>query len=375
MLSEMLRILIRIKRGRSDLMKYFFRKVSIIMIFILFLTVTFNMFLVQANADQEMGLPFVIHPILPTTQIEGVNGYYHLQVKSGEDQTIYVRIQNKKDHNITVHIVPINSYTAPTGGILYEESIESEDTKLLDDSILMSELIDVEPYIELDAKEKVDIPIHIAVPEMDEGTFLGGLLFATIDEDILEEIETVESGGDIGFIIRNEITYTLAVQLDFPNTPASNFNIGDVGINIHRSGPELYMEFINDAQMILRGTHGGYMVKNEIGETLFEREFEPLTMVPNTEIRYQVPWDIDALEAGVYNVFITANVLDEEIMVERTFEIEKEDVDEYEEIREGEDPPKPTPTGIPVWVWIIGGVIIAGFFYWLGVRTRSDKSK
>ena len=351
-------------------MKNFFRKVSMIMVFILFLTVTFNIFLVQANAKQEMGLPFIIHPILPATQIEGVNGYYHLQVKAGEDQTIYVRIQNKKDHNITVHILPINSYTAPTGGILYEESIESEDTKLLDDSILMSELIDVEPYIELDPKEKVEIPINIAVPETDEGTFLGGLLFATIDEGTLEEVETVESEGDIGFIIRNEITFTLAVQLDFPSTPVSNFGIGDVGINIHRSGPELYMEFINDAQMILRGTHGGYMVKNENGETLFDGEFEPLTMVPNTEIRYQVPWDNDALDAGVYSVVITANVLGEEIMVERTFEIEKEDVDEYEEIRE--DPPEPTPTGIPVWVWIIGGVIIAGFFYWLGVRNRFD---
>ncbi|MBU9711364.1 WxL protein host-binding domain-containing protein [Evansella tamaricis] len=176
----------------------------------------------------------------------------------------------------------------------------------------------------------------------------------------MEEIENQEDEeGDIGFIIRNEITFTLAVQLDLPGTPDPNFAMGEVGINIHPSGPELYTEFINDAQMILRGTHGQYSIENESGEELFEGDFEPFTMVPQSEIRFPVP---NHLEPGLYNVNITANVMDEEINAERTFEIVAEQVREYEEIREDAYPVEPQ-TGIPVWVWIVGGVLVAGVFY------------
>nr|WP_275980347.1 DUF916 domain-containing protein [Halalkalibacter alkaliphilus] len=314
-----------------------------------------------------MDSPFVIEPILPDNQIEGVSGYYHIQVKPGEDQTIYARIKNKRDHNITVHILPINSYTAPTGGILYEESLELDDTKILDGSIIMSELLLVDPFIELNANESLEVPIHIAVPETDKGTFLGGLLFASIGEDTLEEINSHEE-GDIGFIIRNEITYTLAVQLDLPNISAPNFSIDNVGINVRPSGPELFMELTNDAQMILRGTHGNYRVENNSGEELFKGEIESFTMVPKTAIRYPVTWDYATFEPGVYNVLITANVLGEDIIAERTFEIEGEQINEFEEIRE--DAPEPVPISIPWWVWAIGGIIIAGFFYWLGTRRK-----
>lgn len=325
-------------------------------------------FLVKTSA-QEMDAPFSVEAILPDMQMEGVSGYYHLQVNPGDDQTVFARIQNKRNHDITVHVLPLNSYTAPTGGILYEESTESENTKLLENATLMSELLVVEPFIELSGNETVEVPIHISVPDTDEGTFLGGLLFAAVGEDTLEEMEDQgEEEGDIGFIIRNEITFTLAVQLDLPNTPTQNFAMGDVGMNIHPSGPEMYMEFINGAQMILRGTHGYYRVENESGEELFAGDFEAFTMVPYSEIRFPVPWEHDALEPGQYHVFISANVLNEEVTAERTLEIEGEQVREYEEIRK--DATEQTPTGIPVWVWVIGGVVVAVFFYWLGARRK-----
>ncbi|MDG5789622.1 DUF916 domain-containing protein [Evansella sp. AB-P1] len=328
-----------------------------------------NIVCIEKTSAQEMDAPFSVEAILPDTQIEGASGYYHLQVNPGDEQTIHARIQNKRDHDITVHVLPLNSYTAPAGGIFYEESIESENTKLLGNATLMSELLNVDPFVELSANETVEVPIHILVPDTDEGTYLGGLLFASVGEDVLEEIENQEDEeGDIGFIIRNEITFTLAVQLDLPETPDPNFAMGDVGINIHPSGPEMYMEFINDAQMILRGTHGHYNVENENGEELFEGDFEPFTMVPQSEIRFPVPWQHESLEPGVYNVSISANVLDEEVTAERTFEIEGEQVREYEEIRE--DVPLEQSKTIPVWVWVIGGVVVAGIFYWLGARRK-----
>ncbi|UCZ52145.1 DUF916 domain-containing protein [Bacillus shivajii] len=342
---------------------------KVILLVILFIAITtVNFGTIATKAQQEMDAPFTVEPILPNNQVEGVGGYYHLQVEPNDEQTVYVRIENKRDHNISVQLLPINAYTAPTGGILYEAFIESERTNLLDEAVLMSNLLELESLVELSAHEEKEIPIHITVPENDSGTFLGGILFASVNDDTLEDIEVEEEEGDIGFIIRNEITFSIAVQLDLPEDAEPEFHVGDVGLNIRPIGPELYFEFINEGQMILRGTEGEYEIENEEGDELFSGEIPPFTMVPASEIRYPVTWENEAFGPGVYHIFAKINVLGEEITIERTLEVENEEVREYEEVRAVS--PEPIQTGIPSWIWAAVGGVIAVIFYWLGSRKK-----
>lgn len=340
-------------------MKYIRFLTFVSVLFIILCTAAFPCVARAEDREQSMALK----PILPGNQKVGVNGYFNLLVNSGDKQTIYMQITNNKKENVVVTLAPANAYTRPDGGIFYDTEIDSPETILLDKFFALSNYISVDKEVTIKPNETVNVPIEVTVPDMKSGSILGGVLIsekAPTSENVKEETKNDEAN----FKVLTKTVFAVAIQLDLPNMPTPAFSFGKVGFN--PDGAKVFIEMRNDAPMIQREISGVYKVTNKGGEKLFEGKIVPTIMAPKTQINYPFPWNNPILEPGNYTLSITARVAGEEIIVDKTFKIEKKSVEKYSE--KENQPIAKTQTGAPYFIVITVVFIFGGLMFWLGKR-------
>lgn len=310
--------------------------------------------------------PMSIKAILPDNQKDGVKGYFNLQVKPGEKQTIYTEITNNKNKDIIASLMSTDAYTQPTGGIFYDSNLDSPETSIIDNSFALSKNISMDKEIPIKANQTVKVPIDITIPNVNEGTYLGGILIGEKAEPEKQTDEKVEK--DVAkFKVITKTVFALAVQLDLPEQVESDFSFGKAGFN--SDGPSVFIEMVNNAALIQREISGEYKVSKKDGEELFTGKFDPILMAPKTKINFPMKWESSVLEQGKYTLSMTANVEGEEVLVEEDFNIDNDEVKKYAE--RTDQPIAQTQGGIPYWVAIVALVIVGLVVYWLARRGKN----
>lgn len=315
---------------------------------------------------QETKLPLTIEPIYPENQNPQTRGYFDLSVKSGEEQSLNIRITNKDDEEVTVSMRSANAYTNPNGGMLYEYEIDSPDTVLLNDAIRMAEFIKIVDTITVPPLSSVDVPIELKVPESVGQNILGGILFKTQGEETEQQQEVEE--GTANFVLKTETVYAIAVQLNLTNTVPFNFQLGEAGFIGETA--HVFIEMINDAQKIQEEITGSYAVSDQEGNQLFTGEFRPFKMAPKTKIRYPFQWEHETLEDGTYTLSIQGFTGGTEVASTKTFTINNKDVEEYVEKAHPNVPQAKANNGIPAWVWVVCAVLFGIVMFLIGKKRK-----
>lgn len=93
---------------------------------------------VSAFAEENI-TPLEIEPIYTENQQTDTRGYFDLLVEPGQQQTIELRVTNNLEEKITLSGSTANAFTHPTGGILYSQDIDSENTRLLEDAVHLAD--------------------------------------------------------------------------------------------------------------------------------------------------------------------------------------------------------------------------------------------
>ncbi|WP_078543023.1 DUF916 domain-containing protein [Litchfieldia alkalitelluris] len=324
-------------------------------------------FFVNENAKaQETNLPLSIEPIYPKNHNPQIKGYFDLTVNPGDEQSLSVRITNKEDEEVTVSMKSANAYTNPSGGMMYEDEIDSPDTGLLNDAVRMAEYIKIEETVTVPPLSSVDVPIEFSVPGSDGQTLLGGILFTTQGDETEQQQEVEE--GTANFVLKTETVYAIAVQLNLPTTVTSNFFLGEAGFIPETA--QVFIEMTNDAQKIQEEITGTYSVSDQEGNKLFNGEFGPFKMAPKSKIRYPFQWGHDTLEDGNYTLNIKGNIADRAFSISKVFTIKNKDVEEYVEKTQPNVPQANVNNGIPIWVWIISAVLFGIVMFVLGKRKK-----
>ncbi|WP_163969696.1 DUF916 domain-containing protein [Oceanobacillus halotolerans] len=315
--------------------------------------------------EENSGPPLIVEPLYPDNQVDNIRGYFRMNVEPEQEQTLNVKLTNNLDAELTVRIEGANAYTNPTGEILYGKDIESEKTTLLNDAIQLERYITVRPEITLAPNESQEVPVEIVVPDTNEGTILGGIRFITggTDENNVEEAGEDEAN----FILKTETVHAVAIQLDLPNKTEPRFELGNADFT--PEGPSVYIEMINNAQMIQEDITAEYTVEDGEGNQLFEGTTNTFKMAPKTQIRYPLSWDYETLEEGDYQVYVKANVNNNEIVAEEEFTIGDDAIDDYVERTQPTVNRDTDEAGFPTWIlYVIGGALIAGTMYLIGRR-------
>lgn len=279
----------------------------------------------------------LINPILPVNQIDK-EGYFHLGVKPGDVQVVYVEVENPTNESVNVHIEPANAVTSPYGGIIYVSDNEYENHSILNKQFELSNRIEAESVVTLEPNTKKSVPITIRVPEEGFGTILGGILFRTY---IDSPVQYNEKGGEkTTFSIENEFVYALAIQLELPNlnNKGTGFSIGEPFLELYPSGPQIKMEMVNNKSTILKNISGKYMVKDHLDNELFSGHIQPFMMAPMTKIDYPIFWNHHELNDGTYTILYTMTIDGNETKEEASFLVELGTVNPVLENKQRQNP-------------------------------------
>lgn len=311
-----------------------------------------------------------VQPIYPDNQVPTTKGYFDVDVQTGEDLTLHLRLKNNDEEPITVRVEKANAYTSPTGGIYYKEEVNSEDTELLEDAVRLAEYITVEESVTIPANESLDLPVQVSIPEVDGETLLGGIQVTQIEEK--KEEETVTSDDEANFTVNTETTYSVAIKLNTSKISEPEFSTGQAGFIAETA--QVFLEMVNDAHLIQGEIEGTYSVLDNEGTELFTGEAGPFNMAPKSKIRHPFPWNHETLEDGDYTLVFNGRAGEQEFTAEENFTISNEAVEEYAEII------NPSPVvdqnqGIPAWIWICAIIISGAVLFLLGRRKTVSVSK
>lgn len=318
---------------------------------------------------QDTKLPLTIDPIYPKNQNPQTKGYFDLSVHSNEKQLLKVRITNNEAKQITVNIKPANAFTNPSGGMMYGKEINSPDTILLPNAIRMAKYIGVQKSVTVPPSSSAEIPITIKVPKTNGQTLLGGILF-TMQGNQTEKRQSVKK-GTANFVLKSETVYAVAMQLNLPNKVATHFLIGQAGFSPENGN--VYIEMTNDSQKIQEGINGSYTISNESGKKLFDGNFGPFKMAPESKIRYPIQWRAKTIDNGNYIIMLNGNVDGTKFKVTKKFTIGSNDVKEYAQKNQSNLPQTNVNKGISKWVWIIGAILFGVIMFFIGRRRPTKK--
>ncbi|QBP41963.1 DUF916 domain-containing protein [Paenisporosarcina antarctica] len=324
--------------------------------------VLFSLPIYASAAESQKTMQVV--PIYPANQVTATKGYFDVDVKPGEQLTLYVRLKNSDKNSITVHVQGANAYTSSTGGIFYETEVDSDDSMLLEDAVRMTNYLEVEESVEIPAGESFEVPIQVTVPESDGETLLGGILLTQEAKSKDEDLE--ETGKDEAkFVINTETRYAIAIKLNLENKSDPNFSLGKAGFISNTA--KVFIEMINDAQMIQGEIEGSYSILDSEGTELFKGMINPLNMAPKSKIRFPFAWDHESLEDGNYTLAIKGHAGKTEFSAEENFTISNKEVQEY---AEKSNPNAVLKQGMPTWVWIVGAIVFGIIMFLMGRRKK-----
>jgi hypothetical protein len=350
--------------------KFFSRAIILLCILNIHFFTFSSVYPVNAQINSK-SLPVSVMPILPDNQKDGVKGYFHLYVESGEEQQLYVKIHNPTNQDQIVDIAPANALTAQNGGIIYVSQNNSQHVGLIDEHYALNKHIQVDSEVTIDANSTLKVPVTITVPKGDVGTFLGGLLFNVKSSNGIQE--TNPNTNKATFSITNRFVYAMAIQLDLPEPATPSFVLGNVNIETYPAEPKLLIHMRNESPMILRNVSGDYQVINSNGQTLFSGELEPFMMAPKSTINYPVNWNYKTMEPGHYSIILKMKVNGQTMIeTEKAFEIKNENMQTYQDALVQ---PVLISHDISWWTWILGGVLVFALLligFWLGKRNNTN---
>ncbi|WP_067922494.1 WxL protein peptidoglycan domain-containing protein [Alicyclobacillus shizuokensis] len=322
----------------------------------------------QPGGAPGASLPFAVTPVLNGQQVHGVTGYFDVHVRPGQTLRLQMQVHNLTRQPVTVKAASANGLTMANGGVEYVPQTQLAGSRLLDHSFALASRISLPASIRLPASGSVRVPIEVKVPNVDAGTYLGGVVFSASGAST--ESTARVAGNQTAIIIQNRFNMAVAIALNLPHTVSPRFAFGRADVAPVSTGEQLRIGMSNQAAAVLKGLTGRYALVNENGDTVQAGSFGPFTMAPKTAITYPVP--LQAMPpAGRYTLRLTAHAAGRTVAATRPLTIGQPQEQAYHEATG-----KPAPRASRSW-WQYGAaglvlvLVAAGVFLWRTAKRRA----
>lgn len=250
-----------------------------------------------AHAEESVG--FSVSPVFSEKQVDSDLGYFYLRTEPNTTQEVKVTVKSLREAPTTISVHVNDAVTNENVSVEY-----SNDTPELDDSLEhpLSELLQVkesEQEITVSNFEKKTVTLTLSLPKDPfSGIKLGGIRF-------LEKSQEDESEG-----LTNRYGYTVGVMLTQDNEPfneGANLQLNEVGATLNRGMKVVYATLQNPEPKLLGGlTIDATVYKEGESEPLLSESRKQLSVAPNSSFSYLIPWGIEELKAGTYELRLTA---------------------------------------------------------------------
>jgi membrane-associated HD superfamily phosphohydrolase len=282
---------------------------------------------VKATAEETVG--FSVQPELPENQIDNNVSYFDLRVEPEQEQALNVTIYNHSTEEMTIETSVHNASTNSNGLIVYEE----QDT--IDSSLEnpITELVTLEnDTVTISAGDSEVITATLNTPEAPfEGIKLGGLHFEKVPGEAEEETE--------GVTIQNRYAYVIGLQISESDEEVSpELLLQSITPTLVNYRTAVVTELQNSQPRLMNDvTVNAKVYEKNNSEVIRDVTQEEINMAPNSTMDFVIDWDNRPLEAGDYQLHLTATAgeetweWEEEFVIEEETEVLNEDAVELED--------------------------------------------
>lgn len=178
---------------------------------IFFLVLSFILLFISSSNIQAATVGFGASPVFPENQISDAS-YFDLHVQKGQQQTLYIIVENFENQPKTLEITPTTAFTNATGQIEYSPSNHKPTS-----GPNFKALVSGPQTIHLQGKEKKQVAFQLTIPKKRfSGSLLGG--FQILDQN------AHTSGG-----LQQELAYVIgAILQEDKALPAPQLNVKSV---------------------------------------------------------------------------------------------------------------------------------------------------
>ncbi len=259
-------------------------------------------------------------------------------------------LTNALNERVEYRLDPVDSQTSNYGGTGgFTPLIPSgQGTPIVDVVNEVGSWISVTNAVVLNAGESVDVPFTIAVPTTARpGVNLGGISI-WIPQNSMKPRESADP-GEVATPITIVNRRVIGIEVVTPGVLAPQLRVNGVKAAIGASGLALDMSIENLGSDYAVG--GGQIQVTQGG---FTREFSLDEVIPGDTVPYRIEWTGDA-PAGIYDGSIRIAYGNDQIATwTGTFELGEELLSEA---RARAADAQPTKSGMPVWVWLVTGLV------------------
>ncbi|MDV2932578.1 DUF916 and DUF3324 domain-containing protein [Enterococcus faecalis] len=271
------------------------RNIVFFSFFILLICLFFN----QKTAHAEETVGFSVTPVFSESQIDPNLGYFYLRTAPNTTQEVKVTIKSLRKEPTTISVHVNDAVTNDNVSVEY-----SNDTPKLDASLKypLSELLQVkenEQEITVSNFEEKTVTLTLTLPkEPFSGIKLGGIRF-------IEQSQKSESKG-----LSNRYGYTVGVMISQDSAPyneGANLLLHDVGAKLNRGLKVVYAQLQNPEPKLMGGlTINADVYKKGEKDPILTESRSQLSVAPNSTFYYFIPWGIEDLRAGTYELHMVA---------------------------------------------------------------------
>lgn len=265
-----------------------------------------------------------VDPVTGVNQKEGVRSYLHNIIDTENySEKLEFNVTSKSKEEVKVKVYPVNALTSTTGAVDYRPELETDHSKLLDESKAFTDYASIESeLIILKPGESKRVFMDVNIDKL-KGTILGGLAFQS-----LADVETREE-GNTQFKINHEVTNVVAVLITNDDKSYSPIEFGEVFLRPSPSYYNIVLPAKNKADNLIVNSDLTYVVKDKSGKPLFKSpENSKFNFAPNTEVNINLPWNSDKMTegeiytiTGEFNHLVNGNVTTEPFS--KTFKYDK----------------------------------------------------
>ncbi|EPI05592.1 hypothetical protein D920_00078 [Enterococcus faecalis 13-SD-W-01] len=261
-------------------------------------TILICVFSFQKSVEAEEKIGFSVSPVFSENQIDPDLGYFYLKAEPSTVQEVKVKIKSLQENPTTVQIHVNNAITNDNVSVEYSNDAPKLDSSLKDP---ISEILKVEEdskEVTISNFEEKTVTLLLKLPEAPfSGIKLGGIRFIE---------KSADSEGEAG--VSNRYGYTLGVMV---TQDGKTFNEGadlqfeDAGATLHHGMKVVYAHLQNPEPKLLGNLNFKASVyKDGESNPVLTAENKQLSVAPNSNFSYYIPWGIEDLTPGTYTIHL-----------------------------------------------------------------------
>ncbi|MFC6260508.1 DUF916 and DUF3324 domain-containing protein [Levilactobacillus fujinensis] len=291
-----------------------FKKIQLMFLLVVGMIVGGSVPLIASAASAgEIG--FNVSAQIPKNQINKKNTFYDLRMKSGQTETLKVKVFNVSNQDVTVRSAIHTAWTSSGGAIEYVKPGKTFDSSL---RYKMSDISKIQgkQTFTIPAKGSKVVTATVKIPKTNfNGVILGGWYFERADSKVTGTVKGANN-------MTNKYSYVIGMKYTMGKVPSPSMSLGKVTAGLGDYHRGVISDLRNTTAVIIPNLKMDTTITNRDGGAVVKHaKLKNVQMAPNTTFNYALLYGKTPMKAGSYHLHMVVKNTDHKWVFDRNFTI------------------------------------------------------